>query len=128
MRNHKLNKHTQTPSSLPWKPNKQRKQHNVKTPFFICSSHVLLSSPCDVAPKLPTVHTMLKQKPNDDDNAMRILEVVILAWEMEEKTKKTRDSRIRTQNERKNAHFIINTEIESIGIVTLDMRCVKRFL
>ena len=36
---------------------------------------------------------------------------------------KTRD-----RNERKNAHFIISMEDESIGIFTKDMRCGKRFL
>ena len=39
---------------------------------------------------------------------------------------KAKDSRIRTGNERKNVHFIINTKDERIRIVTLDMQLGKR--
>ena len=41
---------------------------------------------------------------------------------------KTRDQKLGTGNERKNAHFIINIEDESIGIFTKDMQCGNRFL
>ena len=44
------------------------------------------------------------------------------------KTRDQKDSRIRTRNERKNVHFIISMEDESIGIFTLDMKHGKRFL
>ena len=39
------------------------------------------------------MHTKLKPKVYDDDNAMRVLEVVILVWEMEAKNQKTMDSK-----------------------------------
>ena len=71
--NHKFNKDTLIPSSLPWNPNKQRKQHNVRNPSFICSSHVILSSPYDVAPIAYNAHNW-KEKFYDGMMLLRVLE------------------------------------------------------
>ena len=64
-------------STLPWKPNKQRKKHNIKTSSFICSSHVL-SSPYDVAPIAYNAHNYEAiVYENDNNNDIRVLEEVI---------------------------------------------------